>query len=256
MFVSTRSLALFVMVCITPLAKPAFAYRPFITEDAGVAGLKTLQTEVSFDSYQWKNGDVDQTFLLVAPIYGPTENIELSTELPYVTHIVANGSTTKGVGDINLVAKYVVAWERFETKDALFTIKGYVKLNSGSYAQGLGRGDTEYVLSPVFTKIVNTSVTVHAQYAYSWVVGKQDPDLRNFRLWGLAADYRITEPFHLIVEFTSNQNPERGQVDQKLSQLGFTYAVNKDLIFDTSYKKGIGLTSPTRGFGVGVSIQF
>lgn len=253
---TTRNLSVFIVICAALLAKPAYAYRPFYTEDAGVAGFGILQTEISWDSYKWENGDVDQVYLLVAPIYGPTENLELSAEIPYVTHAVANGPTTKGVGDINLVAKYVLAWEKYETKDALFTIKGYVKLNSGSYDQGLGRGDTEYVLVPVLTKIVNESLTIHAQYGYSWVTNKQDTNLRNFGFLGLAADYGITEPFHAIVEFTRTQNPDRGLDDQKLGQVGFTYAVNKDLIFDATYKKGIGPASPTHGVGVGVAIQF
>ena len=244
------------MAALGLLSQSAQAYRPFATEDAGVAGLGIFQTEVSWDSYTWKNGDSDQVFLLVAPIYGPTTDLELSAEMPYVTHTIAGGPTTKGLGDVNLVAKYVLAWEKYDTKDALLTLKGYVKLNSGSYDQGLGRGDTEYVLAPVLTKIINESLTVHAQLGYVWVANKQDPNLRNFGFLGFAADYAITEPFHVVAEYTQNQHPDQGLADQKLGLVGFTYAVNKDFMIDATYKQGIGPTSPTSGIGIGVAIQF
>lgn len=52
-----------------------FAYRPFTTEDSGVAGKGVLQTEGSYDYFNRKNGDTDQSLLLVAPIYGPTESL-------------------------------------------------------------------------------------------------------------------------------------------------------------------------------------
>ena len=75
-----KRIVFFVMWFITLLPETALAYRPFYTEDAGVAGLGIFQTEVSLDYFKWKNGDIDKIFLLVSPIWGPTENVELSTE--------------------------------------------------------------------------------------------------------------------------------------------------------------------------------
>ncbi|MBF0567209.1 MAG: hypothetical protein HQK89_18445, partial [Nitrospirae bacterium] len=106
-------------VILLLFAGSALAYRPFTTEDSGVAGKGVLQTEVSYDYFQWKNGDTDQIFLLVAPIYGPTESLELSVETPYVIHITRGRAPQKGVGDINLVAKQVLIWDDYEKKDAL-----------------------------------------------------------------------------------------------------------------------------------------
>jgi hypothetical protein len=246
----------FVATCFAFAASSALAYRPFNTEDAGVAGEGVLQAEISWDSYHWKDGSSDQVLLLVAPIWGPTEDIELSMETPYVTHKTAEGTVTRGLGDVNLVAKKVIAWERYDSKDALVTLKGYVKLNSGDYARGLGRGDTEYTMGPVLSKIVTENFTVHAQVGYSWVTRKQDPDLRNFGFFGFAADYAITEPFHVVAEYTQNQHPDRGLADQKQKLFGLTYAVTKALSLDVTYKLGIGPTSPDRGFGIGAAIQF
>jgi hypothetical protein len=64
----------------------SLAYRPFTTEDAGVSGKGVLQTEISYDFIKWKNGDSDQIFLLVFPIYGPWERLEVSVETHFIIH--------------------------------------------------------------------------------------------------------------------------------------------------------------------------
>ena len=84
------------------MAGNAFAYRPFATEDAGVAGQGVTQVEVSLDRLEWKNGDDDFMFMVV-PIYGVTEKLEVSAELPYLWHEPDTGDSESGVGDMNLV---------------------------------------------------------------------------------------------------------------------------------------------------------
>ena len=67
-------------VWILVLGNSSFAYRPFGTEDAGVAGKGVVQTETSFDSLKWNDGKTERNFLLV-PIYGLTDNLEVSAEI-------------------------------------------------------------------------------------------------------------------------------------------------------------------------------
>jgi hypothetical protein len=236
-------------------AGEAFAYRPFTTEDAGVAGKGVLQTEISYDYFKWQNGHSDQILLFVTPIYGAAERLELSVETPLVIHKDTE-STTAGVGDINLVGKYVLLWDNYETKDGLLTLKGLVKLNSGDFEKNLGRGDTEYSLFPVFSKIINEDLTVHAQLGYTFVTDKENPDLRNYYFYGGAIDYALTKPLHAVAEFTGNQNPDRTQQDQMIALAGFTYTLSKQVIVDATYKKGFGPASPQWGAGVGVAIEF
>lgn len=250
-----RSILWLVAMMQVLTATPVFAYRPFATEDAGVAGKGVLQTEISYDFLKWKNGDSDQTLLIVTPIYGPTENLELSVETPFIVH-KSDGRRTEGIGDINLVGKYVLFWDNYETKDALLTLKGVVKLNSGSFERGLGRGDTEFSLSPVMSKIITDKLTAHAQLGYTFVTGRQDHNLRDYIYYGLALDYAVIKQLHLVTELTGNQNPDRTLDYQNLWLCGFTYEVNKHLSLDATYKKGIGRDSPAWGFGVGAAIEF
>jgi Putative MetA-pathway of phenol degradation len=231
------------------------AYRPFSTEDAGVAGKGIVQTEISYDFFKWKNGDNDQIFLLVSPIYGPTERIELSVETPFVIH-KSKGAMSEGVGDINLVGKYVLSWNNYDTNDALLTLKSVVKLNSGDVDKGLGRGDVEYSLVPVVSRTFGDFLTVHSQFGYTFVTQRKNPDLRHFYLYGLALDFTLAQPFHFVTEFAGNENPDRTFGQQNLALAGFTYEVNKHIILDTTVKKGIGSASPEWGWGIGAAIEF
>ena len=242
---------LILLIC----ANSALAYRPLNTEDAGVAGKGTLQGEISYDYLKWKNGVTDQTLLLVAPIYGAAEKLELSIETPYVFHSSAGGHS-EGLGDINLVGKYVLFWGDYETKEPLLTLKGAIKLNSGDYDKGLGQGDIEYSLSPVLSKGINESLTFHAQLGYALATERKNPDLRNHYFYGLAADFTLTKPLHFLAELTGSESPDRTQGDQKLALAGFTYEVSKQLVLDISFKKGFGADSPDWGLGIGAALEF
>ena len=115
----------------------ASAYRPLTTENAGVAGKGVARTEVSWDNIKWKNADKEDIFLLV-PIYGLTENLELSVEIPYLYHKPSSGASEEGIGDINIVAKYLLV--PGGTESPAFAVKGVVKMDNGDYDRGLEAG--------------------------------------------------------------------------------------------------------------------
>lgn len=236
-------------------AQGALAYRPLNTEDSGVASKGVIQGELSYDYLKWKNGATDQTILFVAPIYGLAENLELSIEIPYIFHTAA-GVRSEGLGDINLVGKYVLLWDDYESKSALLTLKGATKLNSGDQKKGLGQGDVEYSLSTVLSKAVNDTITLHSQLGYAIATDKQNPDLRNHYFYGLAADLAVTKPLHVLAELTDSQNPDRTQSHQSLALIGFTYEVSKRFTLDVSFKKGLNAASPDWGAGVGGTLEF
>src|SRR3990172_5518012 len=103
--------ALLVVLSVFIASQAAHAYRPFATEDAGVAGKGVAQLEMSWDYLSWKNKDKENVLLFV-PIYGITDNIELSVEVPYLFHRPAEGDNINGIGDINLVGKFLILEEK------------------------------------------------------------------------------------------------------------------------------------------------
>lgn len=230
----------------------SFAYRPLGTEDAGVAGKGVTQLELSWDYLKW-DGDKEQVFLFV-PIYGVTENLELSLEVPYLIHDFKEEPSNDGIGDINLVAKYLLIGEG--EKNPAFTIKGVVKLDNGDYEKGLGSGDLDYSLFAVDSKSFK-DLTVHAQLGYTWVGDRKDENLRNIFLYGIALDYGITEAFHIVGEINGNRHPDRNESkDPRTALIGLTYKLSEKVILDAAFKKGLTSSTPDWGTTVGASITF
>ncbi len=231
----------------------ASAYRPLQTEDAYVAGKGVVQSELSFDYLKWKNGDEDNVFLLVAPIFGPTDTLEFSAEIPYVYHTPKGGKTVHGINDINLVAKQVVVKE--SDKFPQITAKGVIKLDNGDPDKGLGTGAMDYSLFLVASKGLGP-FTLSAQIGHTWIGNKEDGSLRNIALWGVAADYCPADGLHAVAEIYGNKNPERDLSDLDNVLAGLYYNLTDKLTVDASLRTGLSDASLNWGAGVGLAYQF
>jgi hypothetical protein len=230
----------------------SFAYRPLGTEDAGVAGKGVAQMEISWDYLKW-NGEKEHVFLLV-PIYGLTERLELSAEMPYLIHKFEEEPSEEGVGDINLVVKYLLINEG--VKNPAFTLKGVVKLDNGDFEKGLGSGDKDYSIFVVVSKNIK-DLTLHGQLGYTWIGKEKDENLRNIYLYGLALDYGLTEAFHIVGEINGYRHPDRREAeDPRNILLGITYKLSEKLILDLAIRRGLTVSTPDWSTTAGVSITF
>lgn len=229
-----------------------FAYRPFMTEDAGVAGKGVAQLELSWDYLQW-NGDRENVLLFI-PIYGITERIELSVEIPYLFHNHEGVERMDGIGDINLVGKFLLLEEK-ESRPTL-ALKGVVKTKSSDEKKGLGSGDIVYSFVGVVSKNFGT-FTLHAMFGYTLVGPSGDDSIRDIYLYGLAADYGVTEKFHVVAEIAGNRHPDRTASEDPLSGLlGFTHQVADKVILDGGVRYGFNDAAPKWNTTFGVSITF
>lgn len=234
-------------------ASGSLAYRPLSTEDAGVAGAGVAQAEASWDSLKWKNDDLEQVFLLV-PIYGVTENLELSVEVPYLYHSPASTPSEEGTGDINIVAKYLLM--PGGTDNPALAVKGVVKMDNGDYNKGLGSGDKDYSIVAVISETVG-QLTGHVQIGYTWIGKKMNNNLRDITLYGAALDYAASDDLHLLAEFSESRHPDSTASEDPRSALaGLTYKVSDMLTLDAAYRWGLSNSVPDRGTTVGASITF
>lgn len=247
-------LAAFVlMTAIVIYPSKSFAYRPFATEDAGVAGKGVTQLEVSLDYLKWSNGDGENVFLFV-PIYGVTDIIELSLEIPYLFHNPKEENSERGIGDINIVGKILFLEER--DLYPAFTMKGIVKTDSGDKKRGLGSGDWDYSLVAVTSKGFG-NLTLHAMLGYTFVGDSGDENIRNIYLYGIAADYGLTKKFHIVSEIAGNRHPDRREERNPQSGLlGVTYAISEKVILDTGVRFGFNNSVPKWNIFTGISITF
>ncbi len=238
-------------VLISMIVAPALAYRPFGTEDAGVAGQGIIQFEGSWDYLRWSDGKIERNLLWV-PIYGLTDNLEVSAEIPYLFHANTDGTSPNGVGDINLVVKDLMAVEG-EWRPAL-AVKGVVKLDNGDFGQGLGSGDKDYSLYVVASKTFGRSI-VHSHLGYSWIGKNSNANLRDIPLFALGLDCGLTDRLRLIAEINGNRHPDSTQAeDPRSALLGFTYKISEKLIFDLAGKWGLSAASPAWDAAFGFSV--
>lgn len=248
-----RRLAFLLILGITFSPANSFAYRPFVTEDAGVAGKGVVQLETSWDYLNWENGDTENVFLLV-PIYGITDRIEVSTEIPYLFHNPKEGDDEDGIGDINIVGKFLMLSET--DRLPAFTLKGVVKPPTGDEDRGLGSGDWDYSIVLVTSKGFGV-LTFHAMLGYTFAGDSGDENIRDIYLYGLAVDYGLTERFHIVTEVSGNSHPDRTVDDDPLSGLlGITYKISEKIIFDTGVRYGFNDSAPKWDYTAGVSITF
>jgi len=247
---STVLLSLFMLLTV-PV--PVHAYRPFTTEDAGVAGKGVFQAELNWDYLKGQDSGKDSVFLFV-PIVGVTENLELSAEIPYQFRYPYDAENENGIGDVNLVAKYQIVKET--EKIPAVALKGLFKTNSGNSDRGLGSGDRDYGLFAAVSKTIG-KYTIHGMFGYTLVGDNGDENIRNIYSYGVALDYELTEKLHLCGEVTGNRNPDRtGPNDPVTGLLGATFKIGEKLVLDGGVRHGFTRSAPDWSTTVGMTFTF
>jgi hypothetical protein len=240
------------LIILLFFTSPAFAYRPLGTEDAGVAGKGIFQTEISYDYLKWSDGKLENVYLFV-PIYGLTENFEFSIEIPYLVHNQTDGNIIRGVGDINLVGKYLLFNEDLKTPAIL--LKVVEKFDNGNFDLGLGSGDKDTSIFVVFSKTLGTAV-FHGQFGYTWIGKVKNSDLRDITIYGLAFDYGFSEALHVLCEINGNRHSDIKEADNPANWLlGLTYKLSEKVAFDIASKWGLSKSSPVWNLAIGFSMN-
>lgn len=225
------------------------AYRPFITEDAGVAGKGVFQTEISWDYLKWGNKDKENIFLLV-PIYGITQRTEISLEIPYLFHDFEKKHN--GIGDANIVGKLLI----FEEKSNFpaIALKGVIKSKTGDIKKGLGTDNLDYSIIPIASKALG-NFTFHAMLGYNFIGKAEGENLRDTYVYGIGLNYKFTQKLNIVTEISGNRHPDIDSDNDPLSALlGFAYKISERAIIDSGIRYGINEESPKWNFLTGLSI--
>jgi hypothetical protein len=232
---------------------PVMAYRPFITEDAGVAGSGVAQLEFSYDYIKW-NSEQNEGQLLFVPIYGFGERFEFSLEIPYLIHNFSDTGYVRGGGDINCVGKLLV----YNQSDFFpaFTVKGVLKTDSGNPDSGTGTGHFDYTLQAVFSEEIK-NIVLHGNFGYSIVGHEENENVRDIFLYGAGLDWNLLEKLHLITEVTGNRHPDREVKGHQIQAvLGAIYVLSDMLSFDTAFRAGLTDVSPEWSATLGLTLSY
>lgn len=251
-YISHAVLIVAVVFICSHLPGSSFASRPFVTEDAGVAGKGIVQFELSWDYLKWRNNDREHVFTFV-PIIGIADEVELSLEAPFMSHQHSGAHVLSGIGDVNLVTKFLLK----EESDLFpaFALKTVVKTTTGSIERGFGSGALDYGLVAVASKQLG-DLTLHTMFGYTFIGKNGDESLRDIFVHGVAAEYAMTENVHLVAEFAGNRHPDR-MVDEHPNgaMLGATFILSDQIIVDASTRLGTNSVTPDWNTSVGLTVS-
>lgn len=217
----------------------ACAIRPLSTEDATVVGKGAGEAEFGFE-YARKDNRDDNYAISFMPIYGFTEYMQFSVELPLDIKCHKGESREAGLGDITLSLKNLLSPEK-EVMPS-FALKTNLKLATGDHDKGLGSGGEDLGLILAATKTISL-VTLHGNIGYTFVGTKADSSLSNTLLYGIALEYALTPKLTIVSEAYGEGDT---QFDTGAFQnhainplVGMTYRINERTILDTAFKMGI-----------------
>jgi hypothetical protein len=253
-----KSIGLCILSIVTFLlifdSKSAYCGRPFSTEDATVADKGKIEAEIGFEYVRQNNRDNNYNIMLV-PVYGLTENIEVSCELPFDILRPKEGTDEEGLGDINLVVKTLFFPEKEATPSLL--LKTVVKLETGDEDDGLGSGDEDVGLILAATKSVG-SITIHGNVGYTFVGTDYDDTLNDYLLYGIALEYPITQALALAGEVYIESDTDFEKESHSINPLiGLTYQLTDNATLDAAFRTGIRYHQKTEyGIITGISISF
>ncbi|MBX2991357.1 MAG: transporter [Bacteroidetes bacterium] len=227
------------------------ASRPFVTEDAGVAGRKVLQLETSWDYIKWNNFDKEHVLTLV-PIVGIGDEAEISVELPLMFHRHGASGGASGIGDINIVTKILLAEESDVFPAA--ALKTILKTTTGHAERGLGTGALDYSVVGVASKQLS-SLILHGMFGYTFVGTNGDPSIRNILLYGIAAGYALTDYASLVAEYAGNRHPDRSaDVHPHSIMVGATYRLSDEVTIDASSRFGTTTAAAAWNTAIGLTV--
>lgn len=223
-----------------------FACRPFVTEDAGVAGRNIAQLEISYDHLNCGT-EADEGILMFVPIYGVSDRLELSAEIP-----VGVQDRASGVGDILLAGKYSLSAQT-GLRPAL-TGKAFVKSASGNADAELGSGVAEYGAVAV-TSGRYGSVTLHLVAGLS-ITAESNAASSITGDIGFGSQLQLSEQLTFAHELTTSWSDLSADSELEASAMGgLIVQATRSLAIDFGYRFGLTSTAPGRNVTFGLSLS-
>jgi hypothetical protein len=89
------------------------------------------------------------------------------------------------------------------------------------------------------------------------VTGDRDDEFRDGHFFGVAIDWAVTGPLHLVAEVTGNRQLERAGANDPVSGLlGLIYQVTDTLALDAGARRGFNDAAPRWTFSAGATLTF
>ncbi len=171
---------------------------------------------------------------------------------------MVEGHTVRGLEDINLIAKTLIIPEGKACP--AFLLKWQIKLSNGDWKKGLGTGDIDWGVVGVLSRETNP-FTFHVNFGYIRVGKKNDQELNNYILYGIACEYELHPKLKLAGEIygESGNHFDIGAFKHHnlIPLIGVIYQCSKKAALDVGIKMGISEgESNEYGFTLGLTTGF
>lgn len=179
------------------LASPAYAHRPFTSEDAGVLNPKEFELEIGHDYAKISRDESEWTgtYTLNAGIF---PRVEADFTVPVYYDFNSPEYHTRGFGDLGLLGKlrltaetpYLAAW----------TLAAGITFPSGNERHGLGSGKANYQIINAFSKEIRR-VRLHLNLGWNFLDAAPDQ-----LVVSTAVDYALNEKWYLLAEWNMSRD--------------------------------------------------
>jgi hypothetical protein len=249
-------------------ATTAAAQQPFVTDDADTTPKHHFHFafidefdelhQVSFPARRQNAANFELD-------YGLLDNVEIGVSTPLLTIFNAAGTDPlrpTGIGDTNFSVKYNFLREREHSRLPALALVGNLEFPTGSTANGLGSGLTDFYLNGILQKTVTRNTTFRLNggilFAGTAETGAEGFKTRGTVFTGGGSLVKQFSPRLLFgVELTgaSTGNFDLGAALFQTT-IGGNYQIRKNATFDFGVVAGKHEASPRLGALVGISIDF
>lgn len=227
------------------------ADRPDATESPFTVDAGAVQLEMSFVDYT-KNSD-DRTWS-VAPFntkIGLTESTDIQFVFdPYIYHDPRGGSSTSGVGDVQIRLKWNL-WGNVGGNTAL-AIMPFVKLPTASNRIGNDHVEGGVIVPWSIDLAVGIGLGLMAEFDVVYDEEDDDYDLEFLTTAVLGID--ITDALGMYIEGIGITSTDAQF--QSLAGFGFTFAVDRNVVLDAGVNIGLTGDADDVNIFVGITVRF
>jgi len=234
------------IACVMLLVPAAvWAAHPLEVEDAATEGKGNYLLEVTGD--YTRDNSVKATRLAGIITVGAGENTDLSVEAPYrkLDPSTVTGEPESGTGDVRITMKHRL-FEN-EVKQSM-AYKIYMDIPTGDADKGLGTNNVLWGVMLVDSQgCCSNAYHLHLGYEVLGRDMKKRHFARDYAVkFGLAAEHKLSEAFHVLAEFSGENRKETiGTADvsaysQPLTFLaGAIYDISKSWQVDLGVRVGL-----------------
>lgn len=246
---ASRHVAVTIFAGAVLFSAPCFATHPLGTEDPGTVPPLNLQVEVTGE-YHHTTGAGNETGLGISLTTGLLSNLDLALSAGYSILNPKEGSTEKGLGDLELAAK----WNFLKEKGSLpgLALKAGVTLPTGDDEKGLWSGGYDTSASLIAGKAIGP-VNLFLNLGYTRIDKAAEVEEKNVYSASLAGAWDIVESWALVGEVLCESPGAAGEDPPVAATAGLIWEIADNFSIDIGARAGLTDTAPDWSILAGVN---